>query len=45
MKNGYKLYYSLLSFQGFLNFFTWKDNILLIQLILDGEVLNWLLEI
>ena len=42
MKNGYKLYYTLLSFRGFLQIFTLKESILLIQLILDREVLDWL---
>ena len=42
MKNGYKLYYTLLSFRGFLQIFTCKESILLIQLILDREVLDWL---
>ena len=37
MKNEYKLYYTLLSFRGFLQFFTKKESI-----ILDREVLNWL---
>ena len=40
MKNGYKLYYTLLGFRGFLHFLTWKENILLIQLILGREVKN-----
>ena len=42
MKNGYKLYYTLLSFRGFLQIFTQKESILLIQLILDREVLDLL---
>ena len=42
MKNGYKLYYTLLSFRGFLQIFNYKESILLIQLILDREVLDWL---
>ena len=37
MKNEYKLYYTLLSFRGFLQFFTKKESI-----ILDREVLHWL---
>ena len=40
MKNGYKLYYTLLSFGEFLHFFTQKESILLLQLIFDSEVLN-----
>ena len=39
MKNEYKLCYNLLSFREFLHFFTQKESILLLQLILDSEVL------
>ena len=40
MKNEYKLCYTLLSFREFLHFFfTQKESILLLQLILDSEVL------
>ena len=37
MKNEYKLYYTLLSFRGFLQFFTKKESIILYR-----EVLHWL---
>ena len=40
MKNGYKLYYTQSSFRGFLHFFSQKECILLLQLILDSEVLE-----
>ena len=37
MKNEYKFYYTLLSFRGFLQFFTKKES-----KILDREVFHWL---